>query len=899
MRLPPPTLLLHLLLPALLAGAPPPFAAAASPPAYQRPLPQCPRDPVCGGSATIVTHGPGVVSGGTTTDGNTMSQSNDETARLSFRTCGFLTSDTPVLPASILRAALREAQSWRRATVRYSADAEKLARKLDALDMCGLHDNLELPAAAIAGNAAAANAAAAAANAAAVLESQVRRAYQFDGGFGGNRTEYLPASTAFPFGNEFFDSLTDNFWHHLYNVFGESCCSLAQFYVEHNGAKTMTPTSPASRKRGRGNSNEKQPATMPNHEAFHADLLGGTSLPWEHVRVTIDLNEYRTGGTEFVPGCFKEVASTDDRGAHSGAGEEDTGPQGRSDITIDMLRRQRAGRCGIDCAAMVEQTTKSGAAAAACNRDTVGWWRKGSVGAWTMYTPAVLHRGRALAPPPSKARHRHFTRGRIPRPPKDRFVLVLDIARQDAGVERLRRANMPSLDVAAELMVTDLELRRGWFERARSKWFLRQDVTVFNRTYFRGLSSAVVARHWDSKLRLLRQRYGFGQGVKRADIEEDEEEEEARTLPEHPAGDDTSGLALTSVLDPSLDLDRPVAFVHITKCGGESVITMLKLHCPREFIFGERFFHASASVQQEKVGLDIWDYAHTFAFVRNPFTRQVSDFLFLTRKCSEKDRCNTECRNMCKTRLIPLDQRTEASAAESERGQQPNREIERQSQRSELPRALKRENVVHEFEEWMRRLWAAYSPWFEGTVNRDQHLFGSYSFRNNQQLGVVDGVGDYYRMTSEERARTGMLPRSFYNATQTSWLTGDDGKIAVDHWFRLEDIAKDYGNWVEVKKAVPCLRRSGNVVLPVLNPGPQRHFPIADFYKSVDVLQMMQLIYEVDFENFGYDPKIPPNVPPRRPEETPEGRPSNRGPPDAGPGPGNGGGGPRRGGPLR
>eukprot|EP00966_Prymnesium_polylepis_P039706 921397-Prymnesium_polylepis.1 len=80
---------------------------------------------------------------------------------------------------------------------------------------------------------------------------------------------------------------------------------------------------------------------------------------------------------------------------------------------------------------------------------------------------------------------------------------------------------------------------------------------------------------------------------------------------------------------------RRVAFVHINKAGGTSMRAVLYKYASHHLIehvakdahkrmalLGSRFFHASASLQRQVAGADVWSSSFTFALVRNPWARQ-------------------------------------------------------------------------------------------------------------------------------------------------------------------------------------------------------------------------------------------------------------------------------------
>merc|ERR1711920_585807 len=93
-------------------------------------------------------------------------------------------------------------------------------------------------------------------------------------------------------------------------------------------------------------------------------------------------------------------------------------------------------------------------------------------------------------------------------------------------------------------------------------------------------------------------------------------------------------------------------FVHINKTGGTSLFDMFRQRCADELIKSEAFdsggrsFHATATAFIDHFGRDTWEKAYTFAIVRHPLARQVSDFFFLAKMC-------TKNKKKCEDRFIP------------------------------------------------------------------------------------------------------------------------------------------------------------------------------------------------------------------------------------------------------
>jgi hypothetical protein len=99
----------------------------------------------------------------------------------------------------------------------------------------------------------------------------------------------------------------------------------------------------------------------------------------------------------------------------------------------------------------------------------------------------------------------------------------------------------------------------------------------------------------------------------------------------------------------------PFLFVHINKTGGTSLIRMFEERCDEEYYGDEwwdenenyhRAFHATAHAYIDYYGRKTWNDAYTFAVVRHPLARQVSNFFFLASSCQKNA-------DKCEERLIP------------------------------------------------------------------------------------------------------------------------------------------------------------------------------------------------------------------------------------------------------
>lgn len=185
--------------------------------------------------------------------------------------------------------------------------------------------------------------------------------------------------------------------------------------------------------------------------------------------------------------------------------------------------------------------------------------------------------------------------------------------------------------------------------------------------------------------------------------------------------------------------DIPFFFVHINKTGGTSLIRMFEEHCSADEYVRERWvtdagvkhrsFHGTAHSYIARHGRRAWDHAFSFAVVRHPLARQVSNFFFLAANCAKREKnCGGE-------RMIPKGLGPDTTATEQEK--------------------------IAAFHDWMETLYGAYPPGGPG-----HHLLGSKGHGNEE----------YPTM----------------NATQTSWLVDETGQdIVVKEVFRLENLSGD------------------------------------------------------------------------------------------------------------
>jgi len=200
-------------------------------------------------------------------------------------------------------------------------------------------------------------------------------------------------------------------------------------------------------------------------------------------------------------------------------------------------------------------------------------------------------------------------------------------------------------------------------------------------------------------------------------------------------------------------------FIHVPKTGGSSLIGMLREYCQGEYVtdrwkddstssgIQHRSFHATAHSYIQHYGRDAFDNAYTFAIVRHPFAKQVSNFFFLLNQCEQSPK---RCESGRNERLIPYDKISTASSSDEEK--------------------------VQAFHEWIAKLYEAYPP-----GSPQHYLFGNKGHGNEEY--------------------------STFNSTQTSWMVDESGeKIVVKEIFHLENLAFD-----KLSDAIPCLSSSSKL----------------------------------------------------------------------------------------
>lgn len=243
---------------------------------------------------------------------------------------------------------------------------------------------------------------------------------------------------------------------------------------------------------------------------------------------------------------------------------------------------------------------------------------------------------------------------------------------------------------------------------------------------------------------------------------------------------------------------KAVAFVHINKAGGSSMLATLDKCCMPRLLKTIRaadaphanfWFHAIAQRQRLAVGKQAWDEAYKFALVRNPWSRQLSMFVFLLstgkqQSCDGRKRASQFCKQLAK-RLLPI--------GFPEWGKDDKR-------------------VAEEFRQWLQRLHKAYPP-----GSSEEYLFGSLPHGNEVT--------------------------AHFNASQVSWLVSDKGELLVDEVVRLEDLNEE---WPRLSAKL-CL---DNQAVSILNANAhRRHY---SFYYDDASSAILRQYMAVDITRFNY-----------------------------------------------
>ena len=267
------------------------------------------------------------------------------------------------------------------------------------------------------------------------------------------------------------------------------------------------------------------------------------------------------------------------------------------------------------------------------------------------------------------------------------------------------------------------------------------------------------------------------------------------------------GAAALLPLDLQQEADaRPrVFFVHVNKAGGTSMFNMLKDRCPDQFEIEhwgtnpkQRSFHATAHALIDRHGRDAWNNSYTFALVRHPLARVVSNYWFLV------NQCKTKSRSACTERNVPVGLNATA---------------------------LSEDEKIASFHAYFHKLYEQYPPGSD-----DHYLFGSKG-HGNEKFPTL-------------------------NATQTSWMVDADGAFAVGHVYQLErlgthleTLGRDLPCLLEDgdnDKTNPGHARRKLVAMAKKNVTPK--YPNYKLFgRNERTNRILREVFSVDYENFGYD----------------------------------------------
>ena len=119
------------------------------------------------------------------------------------------------------------------------------------------------------------------------------------------------------------------------------------------------------------------------------------------------------------------------------------------------------------------------------------------------------------------------------------------------------------------------------------------------------------------------------------------------------------------------------------------------------------------------------------------------------------------------------------------------------------------------------------------------------------------GIGPYnlYPTGSDFDYRFGSLGHSnedmiSFNSTQTSWIVDEKDDIVVNEIFHLENLDVKLN---EIISSIPCLKsnqRQQDAIKRMQNPNTHPNFKL--FAKNKKTNRIINEVYAVDFQNFGY-----------------------------------------------
>ena len=195
---------------------------------------------------------------------------------------------------------------------------------------------------------------------------------------------------------------------------------------------------------------------------------------------------------------------------------------------------------------------------------------------------------------------------------------------------------------------------------------------------------------------------------------------------------------------------------------------MLAERCPAEYVAGERGskqqyqkFHTTAHSWIEKYGQEVYSESYTFAVVRHPLARQVSNFFFLTDYCLKKSVA------VCHERNIPTHVEGVVIAEATD------------------------EQKISVFHNWMERLYQEYPTDYKfGSYGHGNEKYGT--FNATQTSWLVDPQGELavkkvYKLEelSDERTMTEL-------ADAIPCLKNSEGVISL----RNDNISPSYPHYM-------------------------------------------------------------------------------------------------------
>ena len=236
----------------------------------------------------------------------------------------------------------------------------------------------------------------------------------------------------------------------------------------------------------------------------------------------------------------------------------------------------------------------------------------------------------------------------------------------------------------------------------------------------------------------------------------------------------------------------PFLFVNINKTGGSIIVEMLNTYCENKN-------------EKESIGIDHQTINSTALSYIDHYGRDIWNTAYtfvvvrhpLQRQVSNYFLIASKCEDMgvCTERLI------------------------HPSVTGNKMKLLTGEEQVNAFHEWVLKLYSRYPP----------------------------GSDFDYRFGSLGHGNEGMIS---FNSTQTSWIVDENDKITVNKIYHLENLDDELN---EIILSIPCLisnQRQQDAIKMMQNPNTHPNFKLFDKNKKTN--QIINEVYAVDFQNFGY-----------------------------------------------